>query len=90
MTERDDFVNALAAYAGEALRRSGQTIDYCHDALHIDNARSHLFTPAGRRDTDESEDIYALRDLFRIDEVTMDYVIDTQRLQAIARNYFHE
>ena len=88
-TDTEAFIDALAAYAREALRTSGQTADYCTDALRIVSARNHLFAAAGQRPTDESEDIYALRDFYRIDEVTMDYVIDRQRLAAIARNYFH-
>ncbi len=89
-TDTEAFIDALAAYAREALRASGQTADYCTDALRIVSARNHLFAAAGQRPTDESEDVYALRDLCRIDEETMDYVIDLQRLTAIARNYFYE
>ena len=65
-TDTEAFIDALAAYAREALRTSGQTADYCTDALRIVSARNHLFAAAGQRPTDESEDIYALRDLCRV------------------------
>ncbi len=87
MDEREDFVKALAAYVRAEIARSGEGADYCNEAVRIVDARNHLFRPAGRRATDESEDIYALRDLCRVDEDTMEYQVDTGRLRSVARNY---
>jgi hypothetical protein len=86
--EIKDFVDALERYVEEALIASGQPADYHVDALKVGDARNHYFCPAGRRPTDESEDIYALRDLCRVDEATMTFVPDRERMASIARNYF--
>lgn len=84
----NDFVRALERYVREALRNAPLTADYCTEALHVADARNHLFRPAGRRATDEAEDIYALRDLCRVDEETMELVPDEGRLRSVARNFF--
>ena len=62
--------------------------DYAAGAVRIVDARNHLFMDAGRRDTDEAEDIYALRSLLRPDEDTLELVPDEGRLLAVSLNYF--
>ncbi len=86
--ETKDFIDALEAYVRERLAASGQPADYNVEALHVVDARNHLFRPAGKRPTDEADDIYALRDLCRVDETTMEMVPDRGRLAAVARNFF--
>lgn len=86
--ETKDFIDALEAYVREQLAASGQPADYNVEALHVVDARNHLFRPAGKRPTDEADDIYALRDLCRVDETTMEMVPDRGRLAAVARNFF--
>ena len=86
--EVKDFINALDRYVRSEVAASGMPADYNTEALRVADARNHLFHPAGRRATDESEDIYALRDLCRVDEDTMEVVPDRARMAAVARNYF--
>lgn len=86
--EQRDFIDALRAYVAAALAASGAAADYCREAVRVDDARNRLFRPAGRRPTDESEDVYALRDLCRLDEDTLELVPDEGRLASISRNYF--
>ena len=62
-----DFVDALESYVKAQLQASGEPADYNVEALEIVDARNHLFRHAGKRVTDESENIYALRDLCRVD-----------------------
>lgn len=88
-TDVKDFVDALEAYVRAELTASGEPADYNVDALEVVDARNHLFRPAGRRATDEAENIYALRDLCRVDEESMTFVPDRGRMAAIARNYFY-
>lgn len=86
--DAEDFVRALHDYVLERLAASGETADYCTEALRVVDARNHLFVPAGRRATDEADDVYALRDLCRPDEDTMELRPDGGRLAAVARNFF--
>lgn len=83
-----DFINALESYVASELRAGGQPADYNNEALQIIDARNAVFRNVGRRPTDESDDVYALRDLCRVDEATMELVPDRERLARIARNYF--
>lgn len=82
-----DFTAALRAYLDARLREVGDA-EYCTEALQVVDARGHLFRPAGRRATDEAADIYALRDLCRMDEERLCLVPNDGRLAAVARNYF--
>ncbi len=84
----DEFAKSLESYVGAALAELGETADYCTEALQVLDARNHLFTLVGKRPTDESDDVYALRDLCRIDEETMELRPDRGRIQAVARNFF--
>ncbi len=83
-----DFISALDGYVRAALATMGEPADYCTEAVRIVDARNHLFCMAGKKATDEAENIYALRELCRIDEDTMEMVPDHGRMAAIARNYF--
>lgn len=87
-TDKADFVDALLAFVKEELQRSGEPADYNVEALRVVDARNHIFRPAGKLPTDEADDIYALRDLCRVDEETMEMVPDRGRIAAVARNYF--
>lgn len=86
--EQRDFVAALLAYVRAALASAGEAADYCREAVRIVDARNHLFCPAGRRATDESENVYALRDLCRLDEDTLEMMPDEGRVASISRNFF--
>lgn len=87
MNEKESFIAALAGYVTTALEQSGVPADYNTDAVHIVDARNHLFRAVHQRTTDEAEDIYAIRDLCRVDEDTMEYVVDRGRLSSVARNF---
>ena len=86
--EKAEFMDALAAYVGDMLERDGLADEPGTAALRIVDDRNHLFAPAGRHTTDEEEGIYALRDLCRVDKMSLDFVPDRQRMAAIARNFF--
>ena len=86
--EQCAFIDALRCYVLTALREESEGADYIAGAVCIVDARNHLFVSAGRHDTDEAEDIYALRSLLRPDEDTLELLPDEGRLAAVARNYF--
>lgn len=87
MNEQEEFVQALASYVATEIRHSGEPADYNNEAVEIVDARNHLFRSAGSRATDEAENIYALRDLCRVDEDTLEYEVDLGRLRSVARNF---
>ena len=85
-----DFIDALAAYVAERLAGGDVAPDYNVERVLIVDARNHLFRPAGKGGTDEADELYALRELCRVDEDTMDLVPDRGRLERVARNYFYQ
>lgn len=85
---KTDFVDALESYVKAELRVSGEPADYNTDAIRIVDARNHLFSNVGRQQTDQELGIYAIRDLCRVDENTLETVPDRMRFQSIAREYF--
>lgn len=87
LNEEKDFIDALESYLKAELRACAEPADYNNEAVEIIDARNHLFRNAGRRGTDEECGIYAIRDLCRIDEDTLETVPDRMRLAALARSY---
>lgn len=87
MDETRDFVTALSAYVRAALEDCGRQADYCNRAVQVVDARNHLFRDAGTRPTDEADDVYALRDLCRVDEDTLEFLPDEGRMRSVARNF---
>lgn len=85
--EKKDFIDALEAFVKAELRASIEPADYNSEAIEIVDARNHLFRNIGRGATDEEHNIYAIRDLCRVDEDTMETVPDRMRFAAIAREY---
>ncbi len=81
-----DFVAALERYVRTRLAEIGGEAEYCREAVEILDARNRLFRDAGQRETDEVDNIYALRDLCRIDEDTMMLTPDRGKLQNAGRN----
>ena len=86
--EKNDFIEALQRYVVEQLRLSSEAPDYNNEAIRIIDARNHLFCNVGCRRTDEEEGIYAIRDLCRVDDDTMEVVPDVMRFRAIAKDLF--
>lgn len=86
--EVTDFIDALAAYVAAQLVASPGAADYDVGRVHVADARNHLFRPGGPGGTDEADDLYALRELCRVDDGTMELVPDRGRLERVARNYF--
>ena len=84
-----DFIEALTAYVREALRSADEAPEYNRSAVRIADARNHIFRDAGYMQTDEEADTYALRDLCRVDEVTLSLIPDAERINRVARNYFY-
>ncbi|MBR1732671.1 MAG: hypothetical protein IJ729_02870 [Alloprevotella sp.] len=85
---QQDFMDALAAHVRNALGGGGTVADYSTEAVKVVDARNHLFRTIRSGTTDEADDTYALRELCRIDEETLDYTVDYGKLAAVARNYF--
>lgn len=85
--EKEDFVNALDSYVQTELRRTAEPAEYNNESIEIVDARNHLFRNAGCAGTDEEHGIYALRDLCRVDEDTMEMIPNRQRFAAIAKEF---
>lgn len=85
--EAQDFVEALCRFVEQELQRDPDPI-YSQKAVKIADARNHLFRIVEPARTDEAEDLYALADLCRLDEETMEAVPNCGRLLRIARNYW--
>lgn len=83
--EKKDFIDALESYTLSELRRTATPAEYNNESVEIVDARNHLFRNAGRAGTDEEHGVYALRDLCRVDEDTMEMVPNRQRFAAIAK-----
>lgn len=86
--EKKDFADALLRFIEAELRESDEPADYNSHAVQVVDARNHLFRNAGRRMTDEQLGVYAIRELCRVDEDTMETVPDRRRVEAIAKAYF--
>lgn len=87
MTEIDEFVQSLTRFVRTAAEETDDVM-YSRRGVRIADARNHLFIGLDDAQTDESEDIFALRDLCRVDEDTMETVPDEQRMYGIARMYW--
>lgn len=85
--EINDFIDALSRFVSDKLRMETD-MTYCQEAVKIIDARNHIFREMPCAATDESEDIYALRDLCHTDE-EMNTLPDRQRMLRIARNYWN-
>ena len=84
----ENFIDALERFVVAEIRASGEPADYNHDAVEILDARNHLFRKRENCTTDEEQNIYALREFFRIDDETLDFVPDRGRMRSVARNFF--
>ncbi len=84
--EINDFVDALSRFVADRLLMETD-MTYCQEAVKITDARNHIFHKITCAATDESEDIYALRDLCYTDE-EMKTQPNRQRMVRIARNYW--
>lgn len=88
MMEFEDFIDALESFVKSELRASMEPADYNNEAIEIIDARNHLFRNVGRMHTDESLNIYAIRDLCHVDEETLETIPNRMKFKAIAKNYF--
>lgn len=86
LNEPNDFVEALENFINAELRQGTEPAEYNKEAVQIIDARNHLFSNVGKKGTDEATRIYALRDLCRIDEDSLETVPDRNRLFSIARD----
>lgn len=83
----EDFINALESHIADALNRIGD-IEYCQESVKIIDARNHIFKSLPNASPDEEHSVFALRDLCRLDEETMQWQVDRNRLRAVARDFF--
>ena len=86
--EINDFVEALARFVEQELSREPDPV-YSQKAVKIDDARNHIFRMVEPARTDESEDLYALADLCRMDEDSPQAVPNRGRMLRIAHNYWN-
>lgn len=84
--EIENFVVALKYFVSMELAAVGGEEEYCRDAVQVLDAHNLLFRNVGRHSTDEVENIYALRELCRIDEENFNLVPDEGRIRSVARN----
>lgn len=85
VNEQEDFIDALESFINAELLRNAESAEYNSEAVAVIDARNHLFRLVGRRGTDEEAGIYAIRELCRIDEDTLETRLDRGRLAAVAR-----
>lgn len=83
----EDLINALASHVADAINRIGD-IEYCQEAIKITDARNHIFQDLSNTSSDEEHSVFALRDLCRLDEETMQWQVDKNRLRAVAKDFF--
>lgn len=83
-----DFVAALHEYIRHRLRDTESAPEYIQEALRIVDARNMIFQNIGNQSTSEVDRIYALRDLLRVDTDTLETVVNTRKLESIAREIF--
>ena len=77
--EINDFVEALARFVEQELSREPDPV-YSQKAVKIDDARNHIF---------RMMELYALADLCRMDEDSLQAVPNRGRMLRIARNYWN-
>lgn len=88
MNEKDDFVEAFECFVRAEIRASGTLADYNKDAIEIIDARNHLFRNVGIHVTDEENGIYAIRDLCRVNEETLETIPDRMKFESLAKTFF--
>ena len=85
--EINSFVEALTRFVEHALAQDPEPV-YSQKAIRISDARNHIFQLIEQAQTDEAEYTYALADLCRIDEDSMQTVPNRGRMLHIARDYW--
>lgn len=85
--EINDFVNALVSFINNEMD-DGEDMTYSRKAVKIVDARNHFFRKIDNAQSDESVDIFALKDLCFLDD-DMHFVPDVQHIRRVARNYWH-
>lgn len=85
--EINDFVDELYAFVRAALTEGGEPADYHKGAVQVVDARLRLFVLLDNHGTDEQLGIVALRELCRIDELTLEMVPDRMKMTALAHDW---
>lgn len=89
ISEIEEFISSLRGYVEEQLRTEGLEAEYIRTAVHIVDARNHIFESVGDRSTAEEENVFAIRDMLCVDSDTLEMCVNMGRLQSIARIYFY-
>lgn len=87
--DQKEFVDAIMNFLNETIKGSDIALEYSYVAVKVIDARNHLFQIVEQSTTDEAANVYALRDLCRMEEGTLEMIVDEGRLKSIARNYFY-
>ena len=85
--EINDFVDELYAFVRAALTEGGEPADYHKGAVQVVDAHMRLFVLLDNHGTDEQLGIVALRELCRIDELTLEMVPDRMKMKALAHDW---
>lgn len=89
MIDTQRFISALTAHVAEVIRREGNDVEYCTEAVQILDAHNILLKSLTHHHTDEQEGIYTIRELSRLrDDGSFLYQPDVQRITRIAQHYF--
>lgn len=86
--DKQRFIDALTHFVAEALRRADEGGDYIRGSVEVLDARNELFRFSSLHTTDEELNRYALRELCKIDDESMQTIPDRGHIERVARNYF--
>ena len=84
-SDYEGFVSALQYYVNSTIKE--QDVEYSQIAIKIVDARNYFFRKEIVGPTDESSDVFALRDMCMLDE-NMKQIACEYKIRNIARNYF--
>lgn len=84
--EKKDFINALTSIVKYAISEEVDVI-YSNRCVQIIDARNHIIRWVDETVTDESRDIYSLRDLSCLDD-DLNTVPNMMRIIRIAETYW--
>jgi hypothetical protein len=85
--EIEDFVNSITKLIENEIN-TGEDMTYSQKAIYIADARNHLFRIIDCAATDESENIFAIKELCFIDD-EMNMMPDVQHIRLIARKFWY-
>lgn len=86
--DKQRFIEGLTRFVAEALHRADEGGDYIRGSVQVLDARNVLFRLSPLHSTDEEQDRYALRELCKVDDESLQTIPDAGHIERVARNYF--